>query len=117
SQAGDLEVLARELVHNRKALRAAVEAANEARDQAARESRAKSDFLSMISHEMRTPLTAMLLLLENLRSHQDNFTEHQRDRLRRVMASAQRFSHLVDSLLQQQRLTSGRVERTVVSFS
>jgi signal transduction histidine kinase len=117
SQASDLEVLARELVHNRKALRAAVEAANEARDQAARESRAKSDFLSMISHEMRTPLTAMLLLLENLRSHQDNLTEHQKDRLRRVIASAQRFSHLVDSLLQQQRLTSGRVERKVVSFS
>jgi signal transduction histidine kinase/integral membrane sensor domain MASE1/ActR/RegA family two-component response regulator len=78
--------------------------------------RAKDEFLSMLGHELRNPLGAVVnaISLLNLTAP-DESTARPREIMSRQMAHLTR---LVDDLLDVGRLTSGRLElqRTVVDF-
>jgi len=74
----------------------------QAKEQAEAGERAKRDFLSLISHEFRTPLNGVLgglQLLENT-----NPTDEQRDYLEIAVNSGQRMLDLVDSVLDYLRV-------------
>jgi len=70
----------------------------------------KSNILSIVSHDMRTPLTSILLyaqmLTEELRSLSE---EDQLSFLKIISDECTRLSRLVDDLLEVQRLESGRI--------
>jgi signal transduction histidine kinase len=72
-------------------------------------SQVKSNFLRMMSHELKTPLTAMLLQLELLA--RDPELEHN-ERLRqghaRIWRGSRRLLHLIDTMLEWARVESGR---------
>ncbi|MCC5635545.1 PAS domain-containing protein [Nostoc sp. CHAB 5844] len=84
-----------------------------AQEQSAREAaetanRAKDEFLSILSHELRNPLNAMLGWANLLRTHQlDEATANQG--LAAIENSAQAQAHLINDLLDISRISSGRL--------
>ncbi len=74
-------------------------------------SRTKTDFLTNISHEFRTPLTLLLGPAEDaLADEGAPLPQQQRDRLDVVMRNGQRLLKLVNTLLDFSRLEAGRQE-------
>jgi PAS domain S-box-containing protein len=74
-------------------------------------SRAKTDFLTNISHEFRTPLTLLLGPAEDaLADEGAPLPQRQRERLDVVMRNGQRLLKLVNTLLDFSRLEAGRQE-------
>jgi PAS domain S-box-containing protein len=83
--------------------------------QAAEAIRLRDEFLSIASHELKTPLTALQLQLLNV---QDRRTDEERlarnlDRARRL---ASRLGELVETLLDVSRIATGRLRLTLESF-
>ncbi len=68
---------------------------------------AKSEFLSHMSHDLRTPINGILGMLTILENNQDA-PERQRDCLRKIRVSAEHLLSLVNDVLQVSRLESGR---------
>ncbi|MGH7126937.1 MAG: sensor histidine kinase, partial [Planctomycetaceae bacterium] len=71
--------------------------------------RAKTNFIGVISHEFRTPLTAIVgyadLLMAKLAGP---LTEKQNDQLGRIKSSAWHLTHLVEEILTFSRMDAGR---------
>jgi signal transduction histidine kinase len=108
-QMHDLELLAREVVHQKRELHAALESMRAAREQAEEASRLKSGFLAMVSHELRTPLAALQLQLERLQSSTVRELPHDKQVLvQRMASSVGRLHGLIEGLLHYARIESGR---------
>ena len=73
--------------------------------------RVRDEFLSMASHELKTPLTSLQIELYAMR---ERLAEHQADerlgrKLERASRNADRLSGLVDTLLDVSRIATGRL--------
>jgi PAS domain S-box-containing protein len=79
----------------------------EARAQAESANRAKDEFLATLSHELRTPIAAILLWAGTLRSGAASRADVQRA-VDAIVQSAESQSLLVEDLLDLSRLASGR---------
>lgn len=79
-----------------------------ARDNALAASKAKTSFIANVSHELRTPLQAIIgygdLMFEAIN---DNAM---REKLRRIMLSAQHLLALIDNILDLSKIESGKTE-------
>jgi PAS domain S-box-containing protein len=97
----------RELLRSVEALRSAGEAAEAG-------TRAKSEFLALMSHEMRTPLHAVLgattLLLEQ------PLAPGQREQAELARTAGQALLELIDDLLDYSRLEAGRIDLERIAF-
>lgn len=72
-------------------------------------SRAKSDFVSIVSHEFRTPLTGIRGFSEMIRD--DDLTpEEIREYAANINTDAQRLSRMITDMLDLDRMESGRME-------
>jgi signal transduction histidine kinase len=75
-----------------------------------RASRHQSEFLTMVSHEFRTPLTSIItfteLLLDDAAGH---VNQEQKEYLTDVLESSQRLLHMINDLLDLSRLDAGKV--------
>ena len=70
----------------------------------------KSDFLSMVSHDLRTPLTSIKSWAEILQDDWERIADDERIRyLEIVNRECDRLTHLIDDLLDLQRADSGRL--------
>jgi len=73
--------------------------------------KAKSEFISIASHQLRTPLTSIKgfgsLLLEGTYG---SLSEPQRNALEKIYISNERLIHLVEDLLNVSRIEAGRME-------
>jgi signal transduction histidine kinase len=73
--------------------------------------RQQRDFVSMISHEFRTPLTAIDAHAQRLRNMRDHISpEALAERAARIRASVLRITSLMDNLLNSSRLMDGDVQ-------
>jgi signal transduction histidine kinase/CheY-like chemotaxis protein len=70
--------------------------------------RAKTAFLSNVSHEFRTPLTLMLAALEESLANFDCLIPEERERIKIVHCNSLRILKLVNSLLDFARIEAGR---------
>ncbi len=78
---------------------------------AQRASRAKTEFLSRMSHEVRTPLNAMLGFTELLASDADEqLSRRQRERLDLVMSAARHLQALVDDVMEVSLIEAGQLQ-------
>lgn len=75
----------------------------------------KSEFVATISHELRTPMNAILGLTELLLSEK-NLTVKNRERLEVVLRSAKRLVTLIDGILDISKIESGRMDLRIESF-
>src|SRR5262245_58048383 len=86
-----------------------------AKDAAEAASRAKSDFLAHVSHEVRTPLNAILGM--NELALDTPVTEQQRKYLTVVRSSAEALLLVIDDLLDFSRVEAGKLELDRAPFS
>lgn len=98
----------RRQVRERLALEALNSALVEARDQAERANRAKSQFLANMSHELRTPFNGMLGMLSVLEDSELNAA--QRDQLQTARSSAQHLLALLNDILDMSALDAGKMK-------
>ena len=76
--------------------------------QAEHASRAKTTFLSNMSHDIRTPMNAIIGFTSIAASHLDN-TERVRDCLEKIMASSNHLLSLINDILDMSRIESGKI--------
>lgn len=85
-----------------EALREAYEAANRA-------SSAKSEFLTQISHDIRTPMNAIIGMTAIAEQHQDN-TARVAECLKKISVSSKYLLSLVDEMLDMSMIESGKMK-------
>ncbi|MEO8214355.1 MAG: ATP-binding protein, partial [Myxococcales bacterium] len=71
--------------------------------------RLRDEFLSIVSHELKTPLAGLQLQLENLQRRLDMSDQMTATQLRRATESGQRLASLIESLLDASRIATGRL--------
>ena len=91
-------------------------AEREARERAEKANRDKAQFVANVSHELRSPISAVMNYAEVIaRGAQDGGSDASRHRLDRMHASGRHLMSLIDDLLAQARIDSGvdqvRLER------
>jgi signal transduction histidine kinase/CheY-like chemotaxis protein len=94
---------AEELARNTEAIEKARAAAVAARELAEQASRAKSDFLAALSHEMRTPLSPVMLTLADMAKHPE-FPAALKNDLELVRHNLQLETRLISDLLDLTRI-------------
>jgi two-component system sensor histidine kinase RpfC len=87
---------------------------NLALEEAKRASKAKSDFLSNMSHEMRTPLNGVIGASDLLIS--TRLDDEQKDLIGTLKKSAQLLLKLIDNILDLSRIESGKLVSEKVDF-
>ena len=80
-----------------------------ARDEAEKGNRAKSDFLSSMSHDIRTPMNAIIGYTNIAREKIDD-RELVSDSLRKISASSQYLLALINDVLDMSKIESGKVQ-------
>ena len=78
--------------------------------------RAKSSFLSNMSHEMRTPMNA-IIGLDNIALQDETLTPQTRDRLQKIGISAQHLMDLINDVLDMNLIESGQMTLKHEPFS
>jgi len=89
-------------------------ALDESRQEAVRLARTKSEFLATMSHEMRTPMNAVIGLTHLLR--RDSTDAAQAGRIDRVADAAQHLLHIINDVLDMSRIESGNLELESIDF-
>ena len=90
-------------------LRRAQDIAAEALQSAERASKAKTDFLSNMSHDIRTPMNAIIGFTSLAATHIDN-REQVLDYLKKISTSSQHLLSLINDVLDMSRIESGKVK-------
>jgi signal transduction histidine kinase/DNA-binding response OmpR family regulator len=93
---------------NRKKLVKLNEEANAARVRADAANRAKSTFLNNMSHDIRTPMNAIIGFTTLAEAHIDNKPQVQ-DYLSKIMTSSKHLLSLINDVLDMSRIESGRI--------
>ncbi|MEA2112551.1 MAG: ATP-binding protein [Patescibacteria group bacterium] len=69
----------------------------------------KSDFVSIASHQLRTPLTGIKWVSERLIKHSTSLPEKERQYIEDINLSTKKLSRLVDDLLNVSRIEGGKI--------
>jgi PAS domain S-box-containing protein len=106
-------------VADRKAAEAALERARQdavaARDEAQRANRAKSDFLSRMSHDLRTPLHSILGFAQMLGL--DSPSPQQADHVEQIVSAGTHLLDLINEILDISRIEAGHLSLSTESVS
>ena len=95
-------------ITERKQTESALQQAKEIAEAA---SRAKSEFLSRISHELRTPMNAILGFAQLLNmSRKEPLTSIQKERVRQITKGGQHLLDLINEILDISRIEAGRLQ-------
>lgn len=72
--------------------------------------RLKTEFVSMVSHDLRSPMATIAGFADTLRLNWDAFTDdHKREILERISRSTSHLSRLVENVLQVSQIESGKL--------
>ncbi|MBI2388825.1 MAG: HAMP domain-containing protein [Deltaproteobacteria bacterium] len=79
----------------------------------------RDEFMSIASHELKTPLTALWLQVQGLERKAADMPENARKAVRAIVRHLQRLDHLIGNLLDVSRIASGRltIERSEVDLA
>ncbi|HTO72091.1 MAG TPA: response regulator [Myxococcota bacterium] len=90
-----------------------------ARDEAERASESKSDFLATLTHEVRTPMTAILGFADVLRDEwrEKGFEARHVDALAIIQRNGRQLLETINDLLDLSKIEAGKLELERISFS
>ncbi|MFA5856942.1 MAG: ATP-binding protein [Candidatus Pacearchaeota archaeon] len=74
--------------------------------------KAKSEFLNIVSHELKTPLTAMIAHLDVLDDLKGNLTEDELNSIEAIRRNSENLKDLISNILEISRIESGKFELT-----
>ena len=106
----------RELDRKNAELSQAVERAETATRQAEAASRAKSEFLSNMSHDIRTPMNA-IVGITNLMEHEGNTSNRLRGYIQKIKFSSRHLLSLINDILDMSKIESNEVELNLEKVS
>ncbi len=108
---GDIVVMVvkKEITESVKKQREQTQALQDALMQAQHANRAKTTFLSNMSHDIRTPMNAIIGFTTIAVSHIDN-KDQVRDCLQKVLSSSNHLLSLINDILDMSRIESGKVQ-------
>jgi signal transduction histidine kinase/CheY-like chemotaxis protein len=108
---GDIMVLvvSKDITDRVKRQREQTQALQDALMQAQHANRAKTTFLSNMSHDIRTPMNAIIGFATIAASHIDN-KDQVRDCLQKVLSSSNHLLSLINDILDMSRIESGKVQ-------
>jgi predicted ATPase/signal transduction histidine kinase/ActR/RegA family two-component response regulator len=98
-----------------ESLRLSKEEAERAREEAERASRAKSEFLASVNHELRTPMNGIIGMIELLRG--TDLDEEQSDFLATARTSAEQLMRVIRDTLDLSRIEAGRLDLEPIRFA
>ncbi len=98
----DVDEIVRKQIEQEEALQKAVKAAEDA-------NQAKSTFLSSMSHDIRTPMNAIIGFTALAQTHMDD-PELMRDYLAKISTSSAHLLNLINDILDMSRIESGNVK-------
>lgn len=106
------------IILNGRARREAVlmEKLNAALVEAQAASEAKSAFLANVSHDLRTPMNAIIGLTSIMRAHSDD-PKRVEECLGRITVSSNHLLSLIDDVLDMNKIESGRIDLVETDFS
>jgi PAS domain S-box-containing protein len=78
--------------------------------------RLRDEFLSIASHELKTPLTALQLQLQTARDRASPTNAKVADKIERAMRLSERLAQLIEALLDVSRIATGRLELRLEPF-
>ncbi len=87
-----------------------------ARQAAVEANKAKSDFLSSMSHDIRTPMNAIMGLTTIASANIDN-KEAVKDSLRKITLSSRHLLGLINDILDMSKIESGKISLTMAEIS
>ena len=102
-------VVSKEITEQVKKQREQTQALQDALLQAQHANKAKSTFLSNMSHDIRTPMNAIIGFTTIAASHIDN-KDQVRECLQKVLSSSNHLLSLINDILDMSRIESGRVQ-------
>ncbi|MCM1427013.1 MAG: hybrid sensor histidine kinase/response regulator, partial [Eubacterium sp.] len=102
-------VVTKDITDAVKAQREQTQALQDALMQAQHANRAKTTFLSNMSHDIRTPMNAIIGFATIAVSHIHN-TEQVKDSLEKVLSSSNHLLSLINDILDMSRIESGKVQ-------
>ena len=102
-------VVSKEITEQVRKQREQTQALQDALMQAQHANRAKTTFLSNMSHDIRTPMNAIIGFTTIAVSHIDN-KEQVRDCLQKVLSSSNHLLSLINDILDMSRIESGKVQ-------
>ncbi len=102
-------VLSKEITGQVRKQREQTQALQDALMQAQHANRAKTTFLSNMSHDIRTPMNAIIGFTTIAVSHIDN-KEQVKDCLQKVLSSSNHLLSLINDILDMSRIESGKVQ-------
>ncbi|VAX15563.1 response regulator receiver modulated diguanylate cyclase/phosphodiesterase with PAS/PAC sensor(s), partial [hydrothermal vent metagenome] len=95
-------------IKNRKQAEEAMKAAKEKAEEA---TKIKDKFVSLVAHDLRTPLTVIIGMMGALVSKTgSNLSENQKDICRRAIKSGENMVDMIDRLLDISKLQTGRIK-------
>lgn len=97
-----------EVEHTNQELVAAQESVQRALQAAERADRSKTKFLASVSHDIRTPMNAIVGFI-SLLEPAGNLTEEQKDYLRKMRASSQHLLGLINDVLEISKIETGEI--------
>jgi len=112
---------AKELLDIRKKLETKIEIANKdleeknrelinANDELKKLDSLKSDFISLVSHELKTPLSAIRTSAEFLESEDTSASPVEKEMLENIIMSVDRLTRLVNEILDLSKIEAGKME-------
>jgi signal transduction histidine kinase len=103
--AAELEALTHEVELRKRELYTLLESTRVARELAARAGELERDFMNVVSHELRAPLTALELLIERMQRDRENpLAPRQQQIIQRMFSALARLSAMIESLLRRLEL-------------
>lgn len=76
----------------------------------------QTQFLSMVSHELRSPVASVLGFVELIESRERDLSDKSRGHLQRIRESAHRLLQFINDLLDLSKAEAGRMEITLSEF-